>query len=330
MIQINLLHDAPVFLGALPRVEEVKRHRSPAKALLGVFLGLLLILGGGVGYVLFAGLPASVAPFVPPTVVALLGLSLPETSTGTAPGVVPESGSAVAVTPDVKPAVPGNDAVEEVVKTMRPDLFYMKERKEYRELLPSEKILHQKQIIAQAFSLFRSITPSTFGYSDLVFKNPDYFYVRGVASDAKSRSVFLDSLRTHSNEFTVLPQPDGNRSLEFTSYGRLQITGGPSGERLALLTPSQVVAEVTSLNELAQKNQVRLKGLDNPQVTSHGLYRRILYHAQTSADFPSLQQFTEAFRTSNLRIGILQVSIRPASDEGPAATFDFIVYTTPQ
>lgn len=334
MIQINILQEAPVSFGAIPRTETAYRSsRSSSRIFMAAFLVVVLAIGGGIGFLMLAGVPSALAPFVPETLVTALGLEVPAPEAMSVAGSPDQPGNGnqnqAATNTMVQPAVPQSDAVEEIVKTVRPDLFYIKERKEYRELLPSERIQHQKKAIAHALTLFRSITPPTFGFTDLVFKNPDYFYVRGVASDNKSRQNFVDSLRTNSSDFVVAPQADSKRALEFIAYGRLHLESQGTTEKLALLTPSQVSTEVTALSELALKYQVRLRGLDKPKITNHGLYRRVQYSSQTFADFPSLQQFAVALRESNLRIGVLQFSIRPASDDGPAAVFDFVVYTAP-
>jgi len=127
-----------------------------------------------------------------------------------------------------------------------------------------------------------------------------------------------------------VPPPEGKKTLEFSAYGRLNVPEAAAGEKLALLNPDQVVQEVTELNALATKAQIHFSGLDNPQVTDHGLYRRIMYRAQTKSDFPTLQLFADAFRASKLRVGVLQVNMRPAADEGSVTVFDFVVYTTPK
>lgn len=325
MIQINVLSEAGSIFGQSSRSEDTGSKKSKQTGL-AVLLAFVLFVALFYAYCLFAGIPSVVAPYMPQGVVASLGL-------------VPAESSPIASQPQVaevpadaatKPVTPTGNAVEEVVSTMRPDLFYMKERKEYRELLPAEKILHQKAFMAAAFATFRTITPPIFGFTDLSFKIPDFYYSRGLASDGKSMRGYLDSLRKHSVEFTEVPQPEGQKTLEFTAYGRLSLPEATPGERLMLLTASQVVQEMTDLNNLAVSHQIKFTGLDNPKVTNHGLYRRVLYRAQTKADFPAMQQFTEALQASNLRVGILQVSMRPSLGEGTATVFDFVVYTAPQ
>lgn len=326
MIQINILQEVGAGFGHVTRSDS-SRSKGSRNVLAGV-LGLLLMVCLAYAYLLFAGVPAALAPYVPAPVVASLGL-VPSTPAPLA-GVPESTPSALNTAALQQPVVPSHNSVEEVVKTIRPDMFYMKERKEYRQLLPAEKILHQKMVMAAAFATFRAITPNAFGFTDLSFKIPDYFYARGLSPDSKTLRAFLDSLRRHSIEFNEVPPPEGTKTLEFTAYGRLNIPEKVEGERLALLTPAQVVQEISALNDLASKSQIRFTGLDNPRVSDHGLYRRVLYRAQTKADFPAMHQFADALRASALRVGVLQVSIRPSSDEGSVTVFDFVVYTTPK
>jgi len=334
MIHINMLHEAGSLLGASVRSDSLLSKRKNQTALAALLL-VLICISGSIGYFMMVGVPESAAPYVPESLASALNFKMPapppvavaSKPAGSAPVVanVVANGSA---NPNV--ATPSNNAVEEVVQTMRPDMFYMKERKEYRQLLPSEKIVFQKAVLAAAFATFRAITPNTFGFTDLSFKIPDYYYARGLATDAAQEKAFLDSLKRRSIEFTNVPPPEGKKTLEFSAYGRLNVPEAAAGEKLALLNPDQVVQEVTELNALATKAQIHFSGLDNPQVTDHGLYRRIMYRAQTKSDFPTLQLFADAFRASKLRVGVLQVNMRPAADEGSVTVFDFVVYTTPK
>lgn len=326
MIQINILQEAGSGYGVHSRSDASSHHAK--KPLLIGLLSVVLVLCLGYAYLMFAGVPGALAPYLPEPVVASLGLVPPTTAPLATPA---EPGTpAPTVVATAKPVVPAGNSVEDVVKTVRPDMFYAKERKEYRQLLPAEKILHQKMVMAAAFATFRAITPAAFGFTDLSFKIPDYFYARGLSPDTKTLRSFLDSLRRHSIEFNEVPPPEGSKTLEFTAYGRLNIPEKVVGERLALLTPSQVVQEMTSLDQLARNFQINFTGLDNPKVSEHGLYRRVLYRAQTKADFPAMHQFADALRASSLRVGVLQVSIRPSTNEGSVTVFDFVVYTSPK
>jgi|GEM_PF-3529357 len=333
MIQINILQDVGGTFGGASRntTHERKKSSTGSRPLLTAFLSLFVVVGLALCYLLFAGVPAPVAPFIPEVVSSTLGLSLPPSIA--TPTETPTTVADVSVTNTSlvkQPASPSYNSVEEIVQTVRPDMFYKRERKEYRQMLPAEKIVHQKIVMAAAFSLFRAITPQNFGFTDLVFKIPDYFYARGLASDDPTMKVFLDSLKHRSTEFKLIPTGNSKKPLEFSAYGRLNIPETAAGDNLALMTPAEVVQELTKLQDLAQLGGVKFLGLDNPELKDYGLYRRVVYHAQTKADFPSLQQFVNSLRSANLRVGILQVSMRPALDETPVSVFDFVVYTTPK
>ncbi|HSQ41314.1 MAG TPA: hypothetical protein VLM37_03430 [Fibrobacteraceae bacterium] len=327
MIQVNMLQEAGTFLSHQMRPEGAGRKPSGKRTVLTAFLLVVLLLTVGFAYILYSGVPKELLPYVPEPVLAWLDLEAPVLSSSLAPLKPASSGPAVAATQ--QPAVPGNNSVEDVVKTMRPDMFYARERKEYRQLLPSERILFQKMAVSVALTTFRTIVPSALGFSDLVFKIPDYYFVRGLASDSASIKTFLDSLQKRSAEFVQKPLSGEQKTLEFTAYGRLQLPAGVSGEKLAMLPASQITKELKGLLDLAQAQKVRFSGLNSPQITDKGFYRRVVYHAQTHADFPSLQQFAEAFRASHLRIGVLQMSVRPGLDEEPVTVFDFVLYTNP-
>lgn len=330
MIQVNMLQDAGGLMGAVSQARPAAQSttsRSSSKALRTLSLVAILLILGFVGSLLWLGVPKSIAPYIPQEVVAALGLQLQESSNAV---VVPEASAELVATAETKGTNISNDAVEEVVKTVRPDVFYERERKEYRQLLPAEKILYQRTAIAQAFTIFRAITPQGFGFTDLVFKMPDLYYARGLASDDAGQKSFLDSLKRRSTEFAMVQPPEGQKTHEFTAYGRLAVSKPAQADVLNLMTATEASKELAALSALASKNGVKLQGLENPRVESSSLYRRAIFEAQTRADFPALQSFAEDLRKSNLRVGILQVVIRPSVAEGLITQFDFVMYTSPK
>ncbi len=331
MIQVNLLQDAGGLIGAVSQARSSASNsasKSSIRIVRTLSLVAILLIVVFVGSLLWLGVPNAIAPYIPQEVVVALGLQLPESST-TVANPAEESTETIA-SAEGKGANSSNDAVEEVVKTVRPDVFYERERKEYRQLLPAEKILYQRTAIAQAFTIFRAITPQGFGFTDLVFKMPDMYYARGLASDDIGQKSFLDSLKRRSTEFAMVQPPEGQKTREFTAYGRLAVSKPAQADVLALMSASEASRELAALSSLASKNGVKLQGLENPRVESSSLYRRAIFEAQTRADFPALQSFAEDLRKSNLRVGILQVVIRPSVAEGLISQFDFVMYTSPK
>lgn len=321
MIRVNLLRE----VGGFGIGHHSKKSRmQPQMVALVSILVLLLSLGGTLGFFMIAGVPSSVKSYLPENLLTFLAPS---------PVISMETTSSLETSPtetdmeSASPEVLRERAVEEIVRTVRPDLFVPKVRREYRKLLPMERVHYQKQMVAQLFEMFLSITPKTFGFSDLAYKIPDYYYARGMGADVQSKQVFLDTLHHRSLEFKTDEVTEAKPSREFTVWGRLKGPEMNPSEKLKLVPTAKVAGEIEDLAKLGSRHHVKFRGLRNPRVSDYGLYRRFLYRATTNADFIALEAFTQVLKNSPLRVGILQVSMIPNSQEGMQTSFDFVIYS---
>lgn len=325
MIRVNLME--------MPAGLVVRKSQKSSMSLLPMLAGLFLalLIGAGAWY-FYVGIPAHVLAVLPKSVQEFLpgvsSVQLPDPAPTIAEGAVVPVDGAKARPSLVRPRMVSDAAVEEIVRTLRPDLEV--ERKApttYRELLPAERILQQKALLREGFARFRKTTASV-GFTDLAFRIPDLFYARGLIADPKVLQSFTDSLKANVAVFNSKPVPESGSGGVFTYYGRLRLPPPQVGEKLALLSAAEVMQEIEQIREMARAFQVRLTGLDKPVISDQGLYRRYLVHGQSRADFPTIARFAEAFASSSLRVGILQVGMRPTADEGLQTTFDFVLYSS--
>lgn len=305
---------------------------------------VFFLIAGSVAWLLFVGVPAPLQGVIPAQALSVLGIenTVPDSVGDPAP-VVPSVDSAPVAkvpvppaeppqvvaqsAPLARPAVPSNGAVEDIVHTLRPELFIKPTRTEYRELLPIEKVLFQKHAFYHMLGTVYAITPEGVGYLDLAYKAPDYYYVRGMATDPKVQENYLGKLKSASKSFKVVPATTGTPSPEFTAYGTIDFAA-PSGKVAENMVANvDLDKTVLGLRDIALGAQVKLTGLDNPLVTSFGTYQRTVLRTSTRADFPSLLRFAEALRNSTLRVGVLQFSSRPTLEGGMSSTVEFVIYS---
>lgn len=319
---------------------------------ISTFLYLVFFLiAGSVAWLLFVGVPAPLQGVIPAQALSMLGIenTVPDVASDPAP-VAPSADSAPVASdptpvatvpappaeppqvvaqsaPPARPAVPSNGAVEDIVHTLRPELFIKPTRTVYRELLPIEKVLFQKHAFYHMLGTVYAITPEGVGYLDLAYKAPDYYYVRGMATDPKVQENYLGKLKSASKSFKVVPATTGTPSPEFTAYGTIDFAA-PSGKVAENMVANvDLDKTVLGLRDIALGAQVKLTGLDNPLVTSFGTYQRTVLRTSTRADFPSLLRFAEALRNSTLRVGVMQFSSRPTLEGGMSSTVEFVIYS---
>ena len=321
MIQLNLFKEPGPLV---PKISAPKIKRNSNLRGIRMLLGLALLLAASFLYFSIYGVPVMVANYMPNVMLKHFVVQTPPKQDVKTVQDVKEVTSVEVTT--IKPAVVRDGAVEEIVKTVRPDLFYDIERKEYRQLLPMERIKLQKIMVDKFFHTFRSISPASFGFSNLVYKAPDYYFVRGVGTDSKSVENYLDSLKRNSKSLKTTPVNE--KSLyEFTAYGNL-LQVKTQNEKLTVVPLNQVNNEIALLNTLSQEQKVQFK-FEAPKSANQGLYQRVLVRAQSKSDFPSLHKFVESLLVSQSKAGVLQVVISPSTSV-KFSKIDFVIYTEPQ
>jgi hypothetical protein len=313
---------------AKPTVKVKEKKKGGSGSSIGCFLYLLLLsLMGFVAYISLMGIPDSLRPYIPPEIVEFLGLGEEQQATQ----VLREAAAPKLVAKGVAasdPAVPVNGSVEEIVKTMRPDVYFRnKVPIEYKDQSISNRIPYQKQAFHIMLSTFYNATPDGIGYLDLAYQAPNFYFARAIAMDSRTRTSYMDNLKSRVIDLYVtdsLTVRDGN--IEFIVYGSIQQPNFSELRSSQLVPRAKINSEIISLRNLALANQVRLAGIEKPLEEQVGSYRRILLKVNTDADYPSLLNFADALQKSEIAFGVQQFVSRPAGPEKMQSSIEFVLY----
>ena len=310
-----------------PKTKSSERKKSSlgGSLLFMIFLFLIAL----VVYLETFGIPGFLRGTLPPEVVDFLGL----TEETTATQVLRRAGAPQLTAHGTRlddPSIPLDGSVEEIVKTMRPDIYFRnKVIVDYKEQALINRIPYQKQAFHIMLGTFYKATPDGdgIGYLDLAYQAPNFYFARVVAVDARTRNFYRDQLRAKVVDFIEadsVTTKDG--SIEFSVYGNFQqpnITELKSGQ---LVRPSKINSELMALRTLAVANQVRLAGLEKFTEDEFQTHRRIVVKTTTEADYPSLLNFAEALQKSDIAFGVQQFVSRPAGPEKIQSTLEFVLY----
>jgi hypothetical protein len=310
-----------------------KKPADKKRAAGGSFVGnfffmLILFLIASVIYLEVFGVPSFLRGVIPQEIVNILGLN-EETA---AAQVMREAGvpklTAYGTRAD-DPTIPVNGTVEEVVKTMRPDIFfYKKDTLTYVEQALINRIPYQKQAFHIMLSTFYKATPDGVGYLDLAYQAPNFYFVRVVAMDARTRNSYMDRLRTKVVNFVLTDSATANDgTVEFSLHGGFQQPKREDLKNMQLMQRAKMLSEVSALHNLAVANQVSLKGLDKPFEDEFGTHRRVVFRTTTEADYPSLLNFANALQKSDIALGVQKFVSAPAGPEKMQSAIEFVMYT---
>jgi len=303
----------------------------------GMFYMLLLAILAAVGYVSYYGMPDSVrnaippevTEFLPPEILEFLGLTEVAVKQAEAQGPNAPKLIAQGRKPE-DPSIPINGSVEEVVRTMRPEIFFKnKVLSEYKEQPVSNRITYQKQAFHIMLSTFYNVTPDGVGYLDLAYQAPNFFFARAIALDARTRASYMDNLESRVSSLVRADSStsrDGN--VEFIVFGAFQQPKFSDLKTTQLVHFSRINSEILALRNLAITHQVRLSGLEKPHEEKVGSYRRVVLHTVTDADYPSLLNFAEALQESEIAFGVQQFSSRPSGPEKMQSVLEFVLYAS--
>jgi hypothetical protein len=305
-----------------------KKGNSKGSSIGSLFFLLLLSLLVFIAYIEIEGIPESIRPFIPPEIVRLLGLEEEEAPTQVSREPSPPKLTARGVAAS-EPAVPINGSVEEIVRTMRPDNFFRnKAPSEYKDQSLSNRIPYQKQAFHIMLSTFYNATPDGIGYLDLAYQAPNFYFARAIAMDSRTRTSYMDNLKSRVVDLYVtdsLTTVDGN--IEFIVYGGIQQPNFNELSSMQLVPRSKINSEIIALRGLALTNQVRLAGIEKPIEEQVGNFRRVVLKVSTDADYPSLLNFADALRKSEIAFGVQQFVSRPAGPEKMQSSIEFVLYS---
>jgi len=230
------------------------------------------------------------------------------------------------------PTIPLDGSVEEIVKTMRPDIYFKnKVLADYKDQALSDRIPYQKQAFHIMLGTFYKATPDGdgIGYLDLAYQAPNFYFARVVAVDARTRNFYREQLRAKVVDFIEtdsVTTRDG--PIEFSVYGNFQQPNVSELKPGQLVRPSKINSELMALRTLAIANQVRLAGLEKVIKDDFQTHSRILVKATTEADYPSLLNFAEALQKSDIAFGVQQFISRPIGSEKMQSTLEFVLYAS--
>jgi len=294
------------------------------------FYMLVALVVAAVLYMQFFGVPGFLRGIIPHSIISALGLS-EETA---ASQVLREAGAVKLTAHGTRmddPSIPINGTVEEIVRTMRPDIYFKDQMPTvYKEHALSNRIPYQKQAFHIMLSTFYKATPDGLGYLDLAYQAPNFYFARAMAQDSRTRSAFLNQLRSK-----VLPDmvvrdsattKDG--SIEFSVLGSILQPNFAELKQMNLIQASRVKSEIMALRTLAVANQVRLAGWEKPVEEELENYRRVVLKTTTEADYPSLLNFAEALQKSDLAFGVQQFVSKPSGPEKMLSAIEFVLYAT--
>jgi hypothetical protein len=301
-----------------------------------IVYGLLFLLVAFVCYLVVFGVPAPLSGLIPVAALDALGIedaSLPQAVASDKPRARPEV-TAQGVR-GLGAALPVNAAVEDVVSSVRPETYLTaQDSAAFRAQSVVERIPYQKTAFWVMLATVYSATPDQgIGYLGIRFQSPDYYYLHGATQDRRTFILLQDRLRARVATLAVADSTElTDGGVEFTNYGHIKVPP-VSGKGMELIpSGKEVNQELLALRDLAKANQVQLAGLDKIDAATYGAYRRLLVRASTTSDYPSLFNFAEALRASDLRIGVLSLTARPETDRSGntsmQSAIDFVLYST--
>ncbi|MDR2580231.1 MAG: hypothetical protein LBC85_04475 [Fibromonadaceae bacterium] len=279
----------------------------------------------------FFGPPGLLRNIVPRPVAEMLGLS--EASSAIATAQTSREAASPRLTAQARsddPSIPINSSVEEVVKTVRPEIFFRnKIASEYNEQPISNRTAYQKQAFHVMLSTFYNATPDGIGYLDLAYQAPNFFFARAIALDSRTRTTYMDNLKSRVVDLAMTDSVTGrDGNVEFTVFGGVQRPNFEELKPVSLVQPSKINSEIIALRNLAALNQVRLTGLEKPVEEKIGSYRRIVLNTSTDADYPALLNFAYALQKSDIAFGVQRFLSRPAGPEKMQSALEFVLYAS--
>jgi hypothetical protein len=322
MIQINLIADikAPTLKSLAPVVKKEKKEKvvktststdsnetSILKPVLMAVAAVWVLIGGLIWHFDLTNKLSSITQMVIPS------SSNPEF--GEIKPVSNQNNKVASITPDV------------IAPVARPPKA---KPTNYEELLPWEKIAYQRKMVLTNLEEIKKVTPASVGFVDLVFQVPGYFFAHGMASNPQIAEQFINniakiSLRNESQPLKKVGIVD--EAQEFSVHGEFNQTMDYNVRFAGLVPEAQVDSILSQLQALSQGNHAELKRLKKLSTTTHGLYKRHVYQGQTEVEFDKVLGFIRALEANPVRVGILQLSMKPNVDESLVSVFDFVVYS---
>lgn len=219
--------------------------------------------------------------------------------------------------------------VKQIIGEINPKALYSnKKRTEYGSYLPLEKVSYQKASFGQFIAFLNTATPDDVGFSDCIYKAPNFFYVRGVAVKPVSQRSFLERMKSVSSNFKTPALPENAPATDITAYGQYNVNNVNLGSVAQFIPSAEVANEVKNLKTMASNVKVPLNGFEKPVIEDFGVYKRYSFNVTSSADFSDLQAFFAAYTASSARVGIQQIEMKHAKRD-LVSSMRFEMYVVP-
>ena len=319
MIHLNLI-DAAERESLISNVNPVhvtdisSQVKTSKKKALTAFLAVLFVFVAFSCFLSVAGVPKPLQGVLPSQYLDMIGAEDPSRSALTLSSgqTTTAGGSLEAQVAEANDAIKRRDAltVNQVVGEIKKYFSFNNKRVDYTQFLPMEKISFQRASVAQFLTFMNTATPDDVGFSDCIFQAPNYFYVRGVASKPTSQRSFLERIKSVSSEFKTPPIPENAPATDITAFGKFNVTNVNMNAVTRFVPASELSEELKSLKALASTHKVVLNGLDKPSVEDYGVYKRYVYQASSTCDYPELQQFFAALSESPIRAAAQKLELK--------------------
>ncbi len=328
MIRLNLMEAqakasfgkaSQVIFETLPSGGRKSGFRLLLTAFLAVALGLSLFTGG----MMVLGVPAPLTGVLPPEVLSFLG-AVPEEADMPS-SVMPNAPAAA------KHTIAGSDSLmlvqknkgnaENLAKDLQPGLFIPKKRTDYATFLPTERLAYQNQVLSQLLTFIGTATPENVNFSDIVYRAPNFYFVRAVAADPTSQKGYLDRLKNVSLKFKTPELPENAPATAITAIGAFAdkpVTGAvPS---VNFIREADIAAELEQFAKL--EPELKYDGFKRkPSVEDFGVYRRFVYRVSALGEFQDVAKLVTALQSSSLRLGVQELELRPTAKQDVQANF---------
>lgn len=218
---------------------------------------------------------------------------------------------------------------KQIVGEINPKALYdNKKRTDYNSYLPLEKVSYQKASFGQFIAFLNTATPDDIGFSDCIYKAPNFFYVRGVAVKPPSQRAFLDRMKAVSSNFKTPSLPENAPATDITAYGQYNVNDVKLNTVTQFVPSAEVANEVKNLKTMASSVKVQLAGFEKPVIEDFGVYKRYTFNVTSGADFSDLQAFFAAYTASAARVGIQQIEMKYAKKD-IQSSMRFEMYVVP-
>ena len=309
MIHMNLIAVAEksATLGNLSQhlhvtnVAEVERLHK--KKYLKAAIAAVAVLAVFTGFLSLNGVPAALDGVLPESYLNLIGAkkAAPTTPAGPTAEQIAEQERAEA---QKRAAMPVKDLVGEI----NPQVLFNNKRTGYDSYLPLEKLSFQKTSLAQFMAFLNTAVPDDIGFSEVVYRAPNYYYLRGVAMKASSQHTLMDRLKAVSKD--LKSDISSEAATEIAAFGKFSVPQERLDAVRQFVPSAEIAAEIKAIKALGAANKVALKGFEKPVVEDFGVYKRYAYNVTATTDFADMLNFFNAFAESPIRMGVPKTDLK--------------------